>query len=75
MQKKIDIKSIVFGAALGAVIMLSVAAASTQTWSGGRYQVVVADGYILKIDSSTGQVWRTLLSTPNPDFMAANSGK
>jgi len=75
MQKKIDIKSMVIGAALGAAIMLSVAAASTQTASGGRYQLVVADGYALKIDTSTGQIWRTFLTKPEPDFMAANSGK
>jgi hypothetical protein len=72
MQKKIDIKSMVLGAALGAVIMLSVAA--THSSSGGRYQLVAADSYLFKIDTTTGQIWSTL-SSLSREFMAANAEK
>jgi hypothetical protein len=75
MQKKIDIKSMVLGVVLGTAVMLSVAAATTQSSSSGRFQLTVADGYIVKIDTTTGQVWTTFLTKPSPEFMAAAGAK
>ena len=74
MQTKIDIKSMVLGAALCAVVMLSVAAATTQNSSSGRYRLVAGDSYAWKIDTTTGQVWRTASGSPSKDFMAAMVG-
>jgi hypothetical protein len=76
MQKKIDIKSMIFGSALAAAVMLSVAAATTKIGSPGRYQLITAEGGLLfKFDTATGQVWKTLSAGPSDDFMAANVGK
>ena len=71
MQSKIDIKSMVLGAALGVGIMLSVAAATTQNSSSGRYQLVVSDNYTFKIDTETGRVWTAFTSSPSKAFLLA----
>jgi hypothetical protein len=76
MQKKIDIKSIILGCALTAAVMLSVAAADTKSGPPGRYRLITAEGGILfKLDTATGQVWKTVSNAPSPEFMAANVGK
>src|ERR1017187_8188321 len=54
MQNKTNIKSMVIGAALGALLVLSIAAATTQTSPYGRFQLATGDGYIFKIDTTTG---------------------
>lgn len=72
MKNKLNIKSMLFGAATGAVAMLTIAATSSQTLPYGRFQLITAEGYLFKIDTSTGQVWRTYVSNPGKDFMAPN---
>jgi len=78
MQNKLDIKSLGLGVAMGAIIVLSVSAASTSGASYGRYQLVVAEPanyapVIYKIDTSTGQIWRSNAGGPSAEFMAPNS--
>jgi len=75
MKSKIDIRSMVIGAVVGAVVMFSVGAVPKQTSSWGRYQLVSTDGYMLKIDTTTGQIWSTFLTKPDAGFMDANAGK
>ena len=79
MQKKIDLKSTVLGVALGTILVLSVSAATTPSASCGRYQLAVSElaGYapaIYKIDTATGQVWKSNAAAPTADFMAPVAG-
>lgn len=69
------IKNMLIGAALGALIVLSFGAATTQTSPYGRYQLATGDGYIFKIDTTTGQVWKSFTTRTSGDFMAVNAVK
>ena len=72
MQIKIDLKSLVLGAVLGAFVVFTMAAATSQSSScGGRYQLVTTENYIFKIDSETGQTWYTYASNPSKAFLVA----
>jgi hypothetical protein len=65
-------KSILIGMTLGALIVLSIAAA-TQNAPTGRFQLATSmDHYIFKIDTVTGQVWKTGSETTGFDFLSAN---
>ena len=75
MQNKINIKSLLLGTVLGTLIVVSIAAATTQTLAYGRFQLATGDGCIFKIDSTTGQVWKSYTSQPSAEFMSANVGK
>lgn len=75
MHKNFDIRSMVVGAVLSAGLVLSLAAAATQSGAAGRFQVAVTDGYIVKVDTITGQVWTTFLSRPSQEFLAHDWGK
>jgi len=71
MKHKFNITSMLVGAAIGTVAMLTIAATpSSPTLSYGRFQLVTSDHYLFKIDTSTGQVWRTLVNSPSDKFMA-----
>jgi hypothetical protein len=59
---------------MGAVIVLSIAAATTETSPYGRFQLAMTDNYIFKIDTTTGQVWKSITSIPSKEFMSANVG-
>jgi hypothetical protein len=72
MKLKSNIASLLMGAVLGVVAVLTIAAASTQTQTCGRFQLLVADSYVYKIDTSTGQVWQTHVHSMSKDFKAPN---
>lgn len=74
MKIKTNLVSLLAGVALGAVAVLSIAATSMETFSTGRFQLVVTDNYVFKIDTATGQVWHTLTSSPSREFMRPNIG-
>ena len=61
------------GAFLAATTFFGVAAATDRS-DDGRFQLIVADGYMFKIDTATGQVWKTDMSQPQADFMKPNLG-
>ena len=72
MKIKTNITSLLIGAAFGIAAILTMAAASSSTLSYGRFQLLAADNNLFKIDTSTGQVWRSFVSGPSKDFMAPN---
>jgi hypothetical protein len=74
MKKNSNIVSLMIGAAFGAVVVLSVAAAtsSSPTLSYGRFQLLASEQRIFKIDTSTGQVWMSFINSPSKEFMAPN---
>jgi hypothetical protein len=75
MQNRTNIQSTLIGAAFGALIVLSIAAATTHSPSFGRFQLAVGDnlsGSVWKVDTAIGQVWRIPVSNPSPQFMSAN---
>ena len=78
MKLKTNLVSLLIGTALGAAAVLSIAAAtstSTDSSFNGRFQLLAADSYLFKIDTTTGQVWRTWTSSPSKDFMMPNIGR
>jgi hypothetical protein len=75
MQNKTIIKSMLLGATLGALTVLSIAAATTQTSPYGRFQLAIGDSWIFKIDTTTGQLWRSPAGNPSAEFMSADIGK
>ncbi len=84
MSTKIDIKSAVVGMAVGALVTLGVAAATSSGSPIGRYQIVSnannggpGGSYSLVIDTMTGKVWSAYsLSTgkTDDDFFQAKDG-
>lgn len=68
-------KGILLGAALGALTVISIAATLPQNPMVGRYQLALTEGHVFKIDTVTGQVWKTHPSNSSPTFMAPNEGK
>jgi len=72
MKIKTHFQSLIIGVTLGIAAMLTMAAASFSPLSPGRFQLVAADHYLFKIDTSTGRVWQTSSSAPTSDFMAPN---
>ncbi|MFO1487871.1 MAG: hypothetical protein U1F65_05280 [Verrucomicrobiota bacterium] len=72
MKFKTNLASLLLGAALGCAAMLTMAATSSSTLPFGRFQLVVSENYLFKIDTSTGKVWRTFTSSPSKEFMAPN---
>lgn len=82
---KIELKSAAFGLALGILAMVAIAAESSSTPSGGRYQLVTfsagpgAEPNAMIIDTSTGKVWSTKLTSNWRDsggsFWDAKEGK
>ena len=72
MKPKFNLVSMLMGAALGAVAILTIAATTAQTLPYGRFQLLATDNYLFKIDTSTGQVWKTSVNAPARDFLAPN---
>ena len=72
MKHKLNLTSLLLGAALGVIAMLTIAAVSTPTQTSGRFQLLATDVYLFKIDSGSGQVWRTHTHSLSTDFMAPN---
>jgi hypothetical protein len=65
MNNKLNLTSLILGAIIGALAVFTMGAAnssSTQTNASGRFQLLASDGMIFKIDSRTGQVWRSYVS-------------
>jgi len=75
MRNKTNIRTLLIGTALGALLVLSIAAATTQTSAYGRFQLATGEGYIFKIDTTTGQVWKSFTTNPSAGFMSANVDK
>ena len=61
MNTKIDIKSALIGLGTGVLIMVGVGAASSG--SAGRYQIAGTANHGMVMDTVTGQVWSTFLSS------------
>jgi hypothetical protein len=58
MKMNIDLKSALFGLALGALTMFVIGAAdSSSTAPLGRYQGAAGTGILLIVDTVTGQAW------------------
>jgi hypothetical protein len=74
MKKNLNITSLLLGAALGVIATLTIAAAasSSSTLPYGRFQLIATDNYVFKIDTTTGQVWRSFASSTASDFMKPN---
>ena len=64
MKTKIDFKSALFGLAIGVLVTLGIAAASSLK-TVGRYQIAGTDTQGLVIDTATGQVWACTVSGYN----------
>ena len=60
MKTNLDIKSALIGLGLGVLIMVGVGASSG---SAGRYQIAGTAHHGLVLDTVTGQVWSTFLSS------------
>lgn len=75
MKFKTNIVNLLIGTALGAAAVLSIAAASTDSFYCGRFQLVVTENYLYKIDTATGQVWNTYANSPSKSFLAPNIGR
>ena len=73
MKIKSNLVSLLAGVALGTLAVLSIAAVSTD-YAGGRFQLLATDRFLYKIDTSTGQVWRTYVDSPSREFMQPNIG-
>ena len=69
MKIKSNIASLLAGIVLGAVAILSIAATSTDPSAPGRFQLLSVDRFIFRIDTATGQVWRTFIDGPSREFM------
>ena len=74
MKPKSNLVTLLAGAAIGAVAILTIAAAQTDMLSYGRFQLVATDNNLFKIDTATGQVWHTWTASPSKEFMRANIG-
>jgi hypothetical protein len=72
MKTEIELKSTLLGMVLGSLLVLSIAAATSQRAPEGRFQLMGAESYIYKIDTATGQVWRTRNSSQDRTFMDPN---
>ena len=58
MKMNIDLKSALFGLALGAMTILAVGAANSSSSPPlGRYHCAAGTGILLIVDTATGQAW------------------
>ena len=78
MNTKIDIKSALLGLSVGVLAMLGIAAASSPG-SVGRYQIAGTGNHGMVLDTATGQVWSTFLSSSggkaDADFYQSKLGE
>jgi hypothetical protein len=73
-MKPIDLKSITLGLLLGVILMAAMAAAGTESEPVGRFQVFMADGKAIILDTRTGQAWMDTYHARvinEPDFLKA----
>jgi hypothetical protein len=85
MNTRIDIKSAVIGLAVGALVTLAVAAATSSGSFVGRYQLVsnvnnggLGGSYCMVIDTLTGKVWSTYAASSgksDDDFFQSKNGE
>ena len=77
MKAKLNPTSLLLGAILGALTTLTIAATtiSTQTGTAGRFQLLATDNNVFKIDTATGQVWRTYATHDLGNFAKPNAPK
>ena len=71
MNNKLNLTSLILGAVLGALAVFTMGAAnssSTQTNAAGRFQLLAVDGSVFKLDSQTGQVWRSYVNSVLKSF-------
>jgi len=69
MKIKSNLVSLLAGGALGTLAVLNIAATSTDYAAGGRFQLLATDRFVFKIDTSTGQVWRSYVDGPSKEFL------
>ena len=62
MKTKIHINSALIGLGAGVLIMVGIGAASSPG-SAGRYQIAGTGNHGMVLDTATGQVWSTFLSS------------
>lgn len=74
MKIKTNLASLLAGIAIGAIAILSIAATSTDSAASGRFQLLATENNLFKIDTATGQVWRTWVNSPSKEFMQPNIG-
>ena len=75
MHRTIDMKSVLIGGLLVALILCVVGAVSfAQPEEYGRFQIETNDSHAFILDSATGQVWSSIflgnLFGPDPNFHA-----
>jgi hypothetical protein len=59
MQRMIDVKSVLLGAALGVLTMACFGAAAHQGPQVGRFAIEGNPGHVFVLDTATGQVWQS----------------
>lgn len=74
MKMQLDVKSLVLGAVVGCLALVSVAAVGQGSGLQlmGRFQLMMNDQYIYKIDTKTGQVWKGRAHSAGSSIMNAN---
>jgi len=72
MKIKSNLLSLLAGVALGSVAVLSIAAVQTGNFPCGRFQLLATENSLFKIDTATGQVWQTWVSSTSREFMRPN---
>ena len=71
MHRSIEIKSVLIGGLLVALILcLAGAVQFVQPEEYGRFQIVTNDGQAFLLDSATGQVWSSRFLHPNSNVIA-----
>ena len=75
MHRSIDMKSLLIGGLIGALILCAVGAVPfVEPEEYGRFQIETNDSHAFILDSATGQVWSSIflgdLFEPDPSFHA-----
>lgn len=72
MKTSFDLKSILCGLALGVLTVLALGAGESLAPTVGRYQSASGFGFLMTIDTSTGQAW--LANGSNPGIRGIPTG-
>jgi len=76
-MKKIDLKSFVIGGLSGALVLMALGAASPSPGPLGRYQVSAGATRAYVVDTTTGQIWESVIRTGaniDPEFGKSKIG-
>jgi len=73
MKIQIDLKSALCGLVVGVLAMFAIGAADSSN-PAGKYQVTTGSGFVVIIDTSTGQAWGANLAAPIPGFQKVDKG-